>query len=125
MSAPNVKTRPRVVTDSHGHKWKVINNRLHVLDRDGWTVQTFEYVITAERAALWADLFANPTEPVPTRPREVTVGVINDALRTYRVVDGRLEVYGVTPQWEPSSWTPAALRRVLDLFDNPTEEIPQ
>ena len=71
-------TRPRVVTDPHlrddSVSWRVFDgviqyreNRDAMLDSiidSSWVVGPPQFIPTAERVAMWADLLANPTEEV-------------------------------------------------------------
>jgi hypothetical protein len=60
-------TRPRVVMDARGVKWKVMEGRLHALEPhcDGWArADNTHWLLPPDRVSLWADLFANPTEEV-------------------------------------------------------------
>jgi hypothetical protein len=64
-------TRPRVVRDRFGEKWRVApesgETHLEWQDRNNdtrWEKKLGNLVVTFDRVALWADLLANPTEEV-------------------------------------------------------------
>jgi hypothetical protein len=53
--------RPRVVTDSEGTQWKVVDGGIVGFRPPSCTVQR---IPDKELVTIWADLFANPTETV-------------------------------------------------------------
>lgn len=57
-------TRPRVVADSEGNAWRVVDGNLECRDAVNEWTRVRHCGITAERLRMWADLLANPTEEV-------------------------------------------------------------
>lgn len=61
-------TRPRVKVDTYGERWRVTGGKLEVwlTNNQKWEHLFYykQHVITPERAAIFHDLFQNPTEEV-------------------------------------------------------------